>query len=328
MSVSVIIPVYNRAELIGETLQAIRAQTMAPDEIIVVDDGSSDDSANVAQGFGDDIQVIRSENRGAAHARNLGLARARGGYIQFMDSDDLPTPHFIESRLDKAEKTSADIVYGPWLPACIARQTVRFDGFVRQAAETANTLDAYLKGWILFLPNALIKRSLIDAAGGYPEEFITGEDMLLLFRLLSLTDNIAYTDRSLLLVRQHPEGQLSANSELAKQRAIDDLKLTETVTQEINKYRWPITASTSAKNAWRRRTALAHERLALLSGPSDGNKVERNSVFLTLSTLKKRVEKRFQSILHGHSVDPIFAVQKISNFQTKEIEALGYKVTF
>ena len=83
-SLSVIIPNYNRAALIGETLDNVFAQTRPPDEVIVVDDGSTDDSVAVIERYGARITLIRQANAGPGAARNRGLAAARGELIQFM----------------------------------------------------------------------------------------------------------------------------------------------------------------------------------------------------------------------------------------------------
>jgi glycosyltransferase involved in cell wall biosynthesis len=88
MTVSVVIPCYNRASILGRSLRSALAQTVVPDEIIVVDDGSRDGSADVARSFGDRVRVIEQPNAGAAAARNRGIVAARGDWIAFLDSDD------------------------------------------------------------------------------------------------------------------------------------------------------------------------------------------------------------------------------------------------
>lgn len=89
VTVSVVVPTYNRADLIGETLERILAQTVPPAEVIVVDDGSTDDTPAVLARFGARIRVERIENSGEIDARNHGIRLARGTLIAFCDSDDL-----------------------------------------------------------------------------------------------------------------------------------------------------------------------------------------------------------------------------------------------
>src|SRR5215472_17381180 len=90
--VSVVIPTYNRAAMITRTIENIFAQTYSNIELIVVDDGSTDDTQAKLSGFGDRIRIITQSNSGPAVARNRGAAAARGEIIAFQDSDDLWRP--------------------------------------------------------------------------------------------------------------------------------------------------------------------------------------------------------------------------------------------
>jgi GT2 family glycosyltransferase len=88
-TVSVVIPCYNGAKYLRETLESALNQTHPPLEVIVVDDGSTDDSAAIAESFGPPVRLIRQENQGESVARNRGIAEARGSHILFLDADDL-----------------------------------------------------------------------------------------------------------------------------------------------------------------------------------------------------------------------------------------------
>lgn len=89
MKISVIIPVYNGSAFLAETLESVFAQTYAAHEIIIVDDGSTDSSPDILKSFGGRLTFIRQPNRGVAAARNVGLARATGDLVSFLDQDDL-----------------------------------------------------------------------------------------------------------------------------------------------------------------------------------------------------------------------------------------------
>ena len=97
--VSIIIPNYNHARYLGEAIESVIAQTYAPREIIVLDDGSTDNSREVAAHFDDYIQYVRQENRGLAPARNAAIRLARGKYIALLDADDMLEPDFIASAI-------------------------------------------------------------------------------------------------------------------------------------------------------------------------------------------------------------------------------------
>lgn len=93
---SVIIPVYNRAELLKRTVGSVLRQDFTDFEVLVIDDGSSDDIRSVVNGFSDGrIRYFRQVNRGASAARNAGIDLARGDYVAFLDSDDVYLPHHL-----------------------------------------------------------------------------------------------------------------------------------------------------------------------------------------------------------------------------------------
>src|SRR5690606_5350603 len=109
--VSIIIPCYNAARWLPATLESALTQTWPATEIIVVDDGSSDDSLAIARGFAPrGVKVISQTNRGASAARNRGLAEARGDFIQYLDADDLLSPRKIELQLARLASAPADAV--------------------------------------------------------------------------------------------------------------------------------------------------------------------------------------------------------------------------
>jgi glycosyltransferase involved in cell wall biosynthesis len=100
-TVSVIIPTYNRAHLVSQSIESVLAQTYPDHEIIVVDDGSTDNTAAVVKAYGDRVRYVQTTNGGTGHARNVGMQHARGKYLMFLDSDDLLYPYAlaVETRL-------------------------------------------------------------------------------------------------------------------------------------------------------------------------------------------------------------------------------------
>ncbi|HET7879355.1 MAG TPA: glycosyltransferase family A protein [Acetobacteraceae bacterium] len=100
LDVAVVIPTYNRAHLVGETLQSILSRTVTPHEIIVVNDGSQDETQAVLARFGQSIQCITIRNQGSVAARNVGLRAAGWRLVAFCDSDDLWREDFLERMLE------------------------------------------------------------------------------------------------------------------------------------------------------------------------------------------------------------------------------------
>lgn len=114
-SVSVIIPTYNRAPLLTDALESVLRQTYAPLEIIVVDDGSTDDTPRIALDCGDPVRLFSQNNRGPAAARNLGIANARGDILAFLDDDDMWLPQALDWSIQRFEdplEPDAEIVCG------------------------------------------------------------------------------------------------------------------------------------------------------------------------------------------------------------------------
>jgi glycosyltransferase involved in cell wall biosynthesis len=98
--ISVIIPTYNRGIFLSEAIQSVLAQTYKDYEIIVVDDGSTDDTKEQVRAFGDQIRYIYQENQGPSAARNMGIQNAKGKYIAFCDSDDRFLPTKLEKQME------------------------------------------------------------------------------------------------------------------------------------------------------------------------------------------------------------------------------------
>ena len=97
LHISVVIPTYNRGDLIGRAIQSVLEQTRRPHEVIVVDDGSTDDTRHVVSAFGGDIRYIHQTNAGASLARNRGVREAKAEWVAFLDSDDV----WLEQHLDR-----------------------------------------------------------------------------------------------------------------------------------------------------------------------------------------------------------------------------------
>src|SRR6266581_7022195 len=113
--ISVVVPFYDNEDLLGDCLRSIAAQTFADIEVIMVDDGSADGSAGVAQGMADAdprFRLIRVPNGGPGYARNRGVEQARGEFLAFVDADDMLPSHAYEKLHDTLVKSGSDFVSG------------------------------------------------------------------------------------------------------------------------------------------------------------------------------------------------------------------------
>ena len=114
MKVSVIIPCYNQAKFLPKAIASLQAQTLEEWECIVVDDGSTDNTAEVVSNISlrePRVRFLQKANGGSASARDMGLQQAQGEYIQFLDADDIIAPEKLESQIERMEREGADISY-------------------------------------------------------------------------------------------------------------------------------------------------------------------------------------------------------------------------
>ena len=223
-TISVVIPSYNRADLIGETLANVLGQSRPPDEVIVVDDGSTDDSTRVVEGFGDRVTLIRQANAGPGAARNRGLAAARGELIQFMDSDDLWSLNKLEAQERALIASDADFAYSPWLQARLEGGQARHaDPAIQQhpLPPSRSPMGWYLRGWVIVFQCCLFRRSVLDTVGPYREDLMPSEDSELLFRILKSGARPVHVPAALVLYRFHGGEQISRGG-MARQRRAKD----------------------------------------------------------------------------------------------------------
>jgi glycosyltransferase involved in cell wall biosynthesis len=112
--VSILIPCRNAAPYLAATLESACGQSVPAAEILVVNDGSTDDSVEIARRFAPKVTVIDGPGRGASAARNQATHQARGRYLQYLDADDLLEPHALATRVDALERTGADLAISDW----------------------------------------------------------------------------------------------------------------------------------------------------------------------------------------------------------------------
>lgn len=223
--ISVIIPNYNRAGLIAETLSNLLSQTHPPSEIIVVDDGSTDDSIGVIKSFGRRVTLIEQQNRGPGAARNAGLAIARGDYIQFQDSDDLLSLNKLELQAQALEEVQADIALGPWAHVTMNDGVLSFEDCVLQQGLPSQGIDLtdwLLKGWSTIFQSLMLRRTFLIAAGNYRTDIKYGEDMEFLFRISLMNPKITIAPNTLTLYRVDAPSKLSLDSGSSNYQRIHD----------------------------------------------------------------------------------------------------------
>ena len=185
--ISIVIPCRNGAAWLAQTLSAALAQTLRPDEIIVIDDGSTDDSRAIASSFGEPVRVEAGPARGAASARNRGAELATGKYLMFLDADDLLTPPTLEALVRALEdEPSEGFAICPW-----DRYQFRDFGWIAAPATASlprpgqDRLAAWLTG--SWSPPCCIlwDRAAYDRSGGWLQEAGLDDDGNLMRRALA-----------------------------------------------------------------------------------------------------------------------------------------------
>lgn len=182
--ISVIMPNYNGALLISRSIDSVLLQTFRDLELIVVDDGSKDESVAVVKGCRDKrICLLQQDHEGVCAARNRGIGHARGKYIAFLDSDDTWAPTFLE-RLHEAILRAPDaaIAYCGWQNVGLGGE--RDKAFIPPDYETPDKLELWIRNSRWPIHAALTKKDAILAAGGFNPRYPTSEDFLLWLQIV------------------------------------------------------------------------------------------------------------------------------------------------
>ena len=194
--VSVVIPTYNSAQFVGDAVKSVLEQTYSRHEIIVVDDGSTDNTKEVLQLFGERIQYIHQENRGPSAARNTGIRLAKGAYICFLDADDLWLPGKLEVQVsfmerhkdvglvlsDHEEFDSTGVVLESFIAAKKFRSELTLPGLVEKP------FSKLVAENFISTPTVIIRRECFEKAGLFDETLRSVEDRDLWLRIAANYD--------------------------------------------------------------------------------------------------------------------------------------------
>ena len=178
--VSAIIPAYNAAATAGAAIESVLAQSYREFELIVVNDGSTDTTAEVLRRYGDRIMVIEQANAGAAAARNTGLRAAHGTYIALLDADDLWKPQLLERLVPVLEADPECVLAYGDLEVIDSNGNSLHTGLIGEAVAHAPALDEMLRRVWPIMPSAVVmRRGVLEAIGGFCTEFrsCTYEDL-------------------------------------------------------------------------------------------------------------------------------------------------------
>ena len=232
--ISIIIPAYNVAPYLGETLDSVLAQTRDDYEIVLVNDGSTDETAQVVERYRDrfagKLVYVWQENRGLAAARNTAIRTARGQYIALLDGDDVWLPAYLATMLGLFE---ADPTLDLAFPNAIFWGSPQYDGKNFQAVFPPNppiTMEKILGRESSVFGLATLRRELVLAVGGYDEALRASEDFDLWLRLLKRGSKFGYATEPLVKYRFRADSL--SNTGITHYR--NRLKVLEKVLQAID----------------------------------------------------------------------------------------------
>lgn len=242
--VSVIIPTHNRAQIIGRAIESALGQTYPRLEVVVADDGSSDDTKSVVEGYGSRVVYIRQANAGVSAARNFGLRHARGEFVAFLDSDDAWRPWKVETQIAAlARLPQAGVVWTDMAAVDEDDRTIESrylremysaydkldldstltplcqlgslspsvpDQFAAAAVRGGDLSSAILLGNLIHTSTVLFRRSWCERTGGFDESYArAGEDYEFYIRLTS-AGPVVFIDAPSTLYRIGAADQLTA----------------------------------------------------------------------------------------------------------------------
>jgi glycosyltransferase involved in cell wall biosynthesis len=222
LKVSVIIPTYNRGWILNEAIDSVLAQTFDAYEVIVVDDGSEDNTAEILKNYSNKIRIIHQKNKGVSAARNLGIKSSSGRFIALLDSDDLWLPEKLERQISFFRKNSGAMICQTqeiWI-----RKGKRVNPCKHHKKLSGMIFEPSLSLCLVSPSAVMFKRELLETVGFFDESLYACEDYDLWLRV-SLKFPVYLIDEALIIKRGGHDDQLSRSPMLDKYRIVAIKKL-------------------------------------------------------------------------------------------------------
>ncbi len=213
--VSVLVPCFNAAPYLRATLSSALEQTHPNVEIIVVDDGSTDESLSIARSLGPRLRVLAGPQQGASAARNRATQESRGEFLQYLDADDLLMPEAVAGRVACLARTGADVACGDWrrLSASPDGSWIAGEAEVADYRRHADAPDlAVIRGFWAPPAALLYRRSIVERIGGWNPNLPVVQDARFLFDAAFVGGRFEHVTGDGAHYRQHASGSLSSRS--------------------------------------------------------------------------------------------------------------------
>ena len=248
--VSAVIPTYNRANVVCEAVESVLQQTYLNVEVIVIDDGSTDDTQRQLKRYGNRIRVATQANAGPSAARNHGIALAQGDFIAFLDSDDLWLPTKLERQVALLQRGQESV------PCCLCNIAMQWHDGELGSFETAwlypsveeglwlNVDEMVATRFVLFNQGIVIRREVLKRIGGFNEGLRLLEDTDLALRL-SLEGPWAFVREPLVVWRESQES-------LYQESRVESIRSKKPMVQILETHLARVEAVYQRKNLWKR----------------------------------------------------------------------------
>lgn len=212
--VSIIVPVYNVEKYVKKCIKSLMNQTLKEIEIIVVDDGSTDNSISIIEKVAKDderIKIFHKENGGLSDARNYGLKKAKGKYIAFLDSDDYVKSDLYQKMYEKAKKEKSDMVECNFFwayPKDDSNNSLKKDIGEKYSNQIEMMEKARVVAW-----NKLYKKEIIDNVGAIFPKGLRYEDIEFFYKLIPYIENVSFVKQPMIYYVQRKESIANTQNE-------------------------------------------------------------------------------------------------------------------
>jgi glycosyltransferase involved in cell wall biosynthesis len=250
--ISVIMPCYNAAAFIEQAIKGVLQQSYTNVELIVIDDGSSDESITITERLASrhpqKITILHQDHKGPYPARNLGLGTAQGEFIAFLDADDWWREDCLKKLHNAISSYNADLSYCGWQN--IGKPDSGCEPYIPPKYEDQDIAEAFLHSCPWPIHAALVRHDVIDAIDGFSERRFSAMDYDFWLRIFGHTKKMVQVPQVMAFYRWHDKGQISAN----KSRQVIDAFA---VRKDFVSNHSPLVAHLPRQRLW----ALTHEPL-------------------------------------------------------------------
>lgn len=209
---SVVMPCFNAGPYLDESVGCVMAQTLADLELIVVDDGSTDDSVErleqLVRRYPGRLQLLKQDRKGPYPARNLALRHAKGELVAFLDADDYWRTDFLARMDDALSAAAADIAYCGWQN--VGQGAPGTEPYLPPVYEQGDPVEYFLRNCPWPIHAAVVRREVLDAVGGFSERRFSSMDYDLWLRVLGHTQRMIRVPEVMAFYRWHGGGQVSS----------------------------------------------------------------------------------------------------------------------